>query len=59
MTGSQGGLKGLGSENMLDVNMEEKVRLAYEGLKPVPVLDTSPGESCSALTACANCGQAC
>lgn len=44
MTGAQGGLKGLGSENMLDVNMEEEVRSAYEGLKPVPVLDTSLGE---------------
>jgi len=49
MTGNQGGLKGLGSENMLDVNMEEEVRLAYEGLKPVPVLDTSPGESGAAI----------
>jgi hypothetical protein len=45
MTGTQGGLKGLGSENMLDVNMEEEVRSAYEGLKPVPVLDTSLGKS--------------
>jgi dynein heavy chain 1 len=45
MTETQGGLKGLGSENMLDVNMEEEVRSAYEGLKPVPVLDTSLGKS--------------
>lgn len=49
MTGSQGGLKGLGSENMLDVNMEEEVKLAYDGLKPVPVLDTSIGQSQDAL----------
>lgn len=43
MTGTQGGLKGLGSENMLDVNMEDEVRAAYDGLRNVPVLDTSLG----------------
>lgn len=43
MTGPTRNLKVLGGEGVMDVDMEEEVRLAYESVKNVDVLDVTPG----------------
>jgi dynein heavy chain 1 len=45
MTEPAKGLKSLGSESLTDIDMEEEVRLAYNNVKGVDVLDVSAGES--------------
>lgn len=44
MTSSTGGFSGLGSEAPFEIDMDEEVRLSYESVKNVDVLDVSPGE---------------
>jgi dynein heavy chain 1 len=44
MTSSTGGSSGLGSEAPFEIDMDEEVRLSYESVKNVDVLDVSPGE---------------
>lgn len=43
MTGPGGGLKALGFDTFTDVDTDEEVRQAYEGLKSAPVLDVTTG----------------
>lgn len=46
---------GLGADAPFDIDMEEEVRLSYESVKNVDVLDVSPGEwysSCIGLAVC-------
>ena len=45
MTSSTRSFSGLGNDAPFDINMEEEVRLSYESVKNVDVLDVSPGES--------------
>lgn len=44
MTGPGGGLKALGFDTFTDVDTDEEVRQAYEGLKSAPVLDVTTGK---------------
>jgi hypothetical protein len=50
MTGPGGGLKALGFDTFTDVDTDEEVRQAYEGLKSAPVLDVTTGTSFSLFT---------
>jgi hypothetical protein len=45
MTGPGGGLKALGFDAFSDVDMDGEVGQAYEGLRNVPVLDVTTGET--------------
>jgi dynein heavy chain 1 len=44
MTEPARGLKSIGSESLADLDMEDEVRLAYNSVKGVDVLDVSIGE---------------
>lgn len=43
MTSSTRSFSGLGNDVPFDIDMEEEVRLSYENVKNVDVLDVSPG----------------
>ena len=45
MTSSTRTFKSLGADGPLDIDVDEEVRLSYESVKNVDVLDVSPGES--------------
>lgn len=45
MTGSTRGFSGLGGDAPIEIDMDEEVRLSYESVKNVDVLDVSPGNS--------------
>jgi dynein heavy chain 1 len=45
MTGSTRSFTGFGGEGLMEIDMDEEVRLSYESVKNVDVLDVSPGES--------------
>ena len=44
MTSSTRNFTGLGNDAPFELDMEEEVRLSYESVKNVDVLDVSPGE---------------
>jgi len=44
MTNSTRGFSGLGGDGPLEIDMDEEVRLSYESVKNVDVLDVTPGE---------------
>lgn len=44
MTSSTRSFNGLGTDAPFDIDMEEEVRLSYESVKNVDVLDVSNGE---------------
>lgn len=43
MTSSTRGFSGLGGDGPLEIDMDEEVRLSYESVKNVDVLDVTPG----------------
>ncbi len=45
MTSSTKTFSGLGTDTPFEINMEEEIRLSYENVTNVDVLDVSPGES--------------
>ena len=45
MTGSTRTFIGLGADTPFEINMEEEVRLSYESVTNVDILDVSPGGS--------------
>lgn len=45
MTSSASGFNTLSSETPFEIDMDEEVRLSYESVKNVDVLDISPGTS--------------
>lgn len=46
MTGPARSFSGLGYDAPFEIDMEEEVRLSYESVKNVDVLDVSDGEPC-------------
>jgi dynein heavy chain 1 len=44
MTSAAEGFSGLGSEAPFEIILEEEVRLSYESVKNVDILDVSPGK---------------
>ena len=44
MTSSTRNFTGLGGGGLMEIDMDEEVRLSYESVKNVDVLDVSPGE---------------
>lgn len=52
MTNTTRGFSGLGGDGPLEIDMDEEVRLSYESVKNVDVLDVTPGKQDS--TRCRN-----
>lgn len=50
MTSSTRNFTGLGGDGLMEIDMDEEVRLSYESVKNFDVLDVSPGKLRDHLT---------